>query len=152
MNNLSKLQKRRISQITLTLVVNLVRTVLSAKFICCCWRNPWCDCYVTHTHRNVMSQPKYEQIINCGLTILIVSMFPLYHLRITTQLRSVAVDKPAGIFTKRIWQPYPEAMCIICLRIGLNVNRCLVYLYKLVPLNKLPIRIFRIAYHDDSDF
>jgi len=24
--------------------VNLVRTVASAKFICCCWRNPWCDC------------------------------------------------------------------------------------------------------------
>jgi len=37
----------------MTLVVNLVRTVLSAKFICCCWRNPWCGCYVTHTHPNV---------------------------------------------------------------------------------------------------
>jgi len=24
----------------MTLVVNLVRTVSSAKFICCCWRNP----------------------------------------------------------------------------------------------------------------
>jgi len=22
--------------------MNLVRTVLSVKFICCCWRNPWC--------------------------------------------------------------------------------------------------------------
>jgi len=33
----------------MTLVVNLVRTVSSVKFICCCWRNPWCDCYVTHT-------------------------------------------------------------------------------------------------------
>jgi len=31
-----------------TLVVNLIRTVASAKFICCCWRNPWCDCQFTH--------------------------------------------------------------------------------------------------------
>jgi len=41
------------------LVVNLVRIVPSAGFICCCWRNPWRDCHVTHTHRNVMSQPIY---------------------------------------------------------------------------------------------
>jgi len=33
----------------MTLVVSLVRTVSSAKFICCCWRNRWCDCHVTHT-------------------------------------------------------------------------------------------------------
>jgi len=33
----------------MSLVVNLVRTVLSAKFTCCCWRNPWCDCQVTHS-------------------------------------------------------------------------------------------------------
>ena len=33
----------------MTLVVNLVRTVSSAKFICCCRRNHWCDCHVTHT-------------------------------------------------------------------------------------------------------
>jgi len=33
----------------MTLVVNLVRTVSSAKFICCCCRNPWCDCHVMHT-------------------------------------------------------------------------------------------------------
>jgi len=33
----------------MTLVVNLVRTVLSAKFICCCWWNFWCDFRVTHT-------------------------------------------------------------------------------------------------------
>jgi len=46
----------------MTLVVNPVRTVSSAKFICCCWRIPWCDCYVTH--RNVMSQPKYGQILS----------------------------------------------------------------------------------------
>jgi len=31
------------------LVVNLVGAVPSAKFICCCWRNPWWNCYVTHT-------------------------------------------------------------------------------------------------------
>jgi len=41
----------------MTLVVNLVRTVSSAKFICCCCRNPWCDC-TSHTHRNVTNQPK----------------------------------------------------------------------------------------------
>ena len=57
-----------------------------------------------HTHRNVTNQPKYGQIINCGLTILIVSLFSLCCLRITTQLRSGAVDKMAGIFAKRIWQ------------------------------------------------
>jgi len=39
-------------------VVNLVRTDLSSKFICCCWSKPWCDFHVTHTHWNVMSQPK----------------------------------------------------------------------------------------------
>jgi len=33
----------------MTLVVNLVRTEPSAKFICCCWRNLWCDWHVTHT-------------------------------------------------------------------------------------------------------
>jgi len=59
----------------------------------------------SHTHRNVTNQPKYGQIINCGLTILIVSLFSLCRLRITTQLRSGDVDKMAGIFTKRIWQP-----------------------------------------------
>ena len=60
----------------------------------------------SHTHRNVTNQPKYGQIINCGLTTLIASLFPLCHLRITTQLRSGTVDKMASIFTKRIWQPY----------------------------------------------
>jgi len=29
--------------------MNLVRTILSVKFICCCWRNSWCDFRVTHT-------------------------------------------------------------------------------------------------------
>ena len=29
----------------------------------------------THTHRSVMSQPKYGQMINRGLTVLIVSLF-----------------------------------------------------------------------------
>ena len=60
----------------------------------------------SHTHRNVTNHPKYRQIIiNCYLTILIVSLFYLGRLRIMTQLRSGAVDKMAGIFTKRIWQP-----------------------------------------------
>jgi len=53
-----------------------------------------------------MSQLKYGQIINCGLTTLIVSLFSLCRLQITTQLRSGAIDKIAGIFTKRIWQLY----------------------------------------------
>jgi len=53
----------------------------------------------SHTHRNVANQPKYWEIINCGLTILI-SLFSLCRL----QLRSGAVDKMAGIFAKRSWQ------------------------------------------------
>jgi len=48
--------------------------------------------FTSHTHRNVTSQPKYGQIINCGLTILIVSLFSLCRLRTTTQLRSSTVD------------------------------------------------------------
>jgi len=47
----------------------------------------------SQTHRNVMSQPTYGQIINCGLTILIVSLFSLCRLRIATQLRSCTADK-----------------------------------------------------------
>jgi len=43
---------------------------------------------------------------NCGVTILIVSLFTLCRLRITTQFRFGTVDKMAGIFTKHIWQPY----------------------------------------------
>jgi len=31
----------------MTLVMNLGRTVSSAKFICCCWSNPLWDCHVT---------------------------------------------------------------------------------------------------------
>jgi len=34
-----------------------------------------------------MSQSKYGQIINSGVTLLIVSLFSLCRLRITTQLR-----------------------------------------------------------------
>jgi len=60
----------------------------------------------SHTHRNVTNQPKYGQMINCGLTTLIVSLFSLCRLRITTQLRSGAVGKMAVFFTKRTWQPY----------------------------------------------
>ena len=40
-----------------------------------------------------MRQPKYGQIINFGLAILIVSLFSLCRLRNTTQLRSGTVDK-----------------------------------------------------------
>jgi len=31
--------------------MTLVRTVSSAKFICCRWRNRWCGCHVTHTEK-----------------------------------------------------------------------------------------------------
>jgi len=34
-----------------------------------------------------------------------LSLLSLRRFRIATQLRSGAVDKMAGIFTKRIWQP-----------------------------------------------
>jgi len=40
----------------------------------------------SHTHQYVMTQPKYVQMINCSLTILIVSLFALCRLRITTQI------------------------------------------------------------------
>ena len=62
--------------------------------------------WTPRTQRNVTNHPKYRQIINCDLTRLIVFLFSLFRLRITTQLRSGAVDKMAGMFTKRIWQPY----------------------------------------------
>jgi len=53
--------------------------------------------FASRTHRYVMRQSKYRQIItliiiNCGLTILIASLFSLWRLRITTQLRSGTVD------------------------------------------------------------
>jgi len=77
----------------MSLVVNLFTTFLSVKFICCCWRNPLYDFCMTHPS-NVMRQPKYRQImINCGLPILIVSLFSLWRLRNTTQLRSGTVEK-----------------------------------------------------------
>jgi len=60
----------------MTLVVNLVRIVSSAKFICCCSCNPWWDCHVTHTPK-CNESAKIGQIINRGSTILIVSVFPV---------------------------------------------------------------------------
>jgi len=47
----------------------------------------------SHTYSNVMSQPKYGQMSNCGLTILIVSLFSLCRLRNTARLRSGTVEK-----------------------------------------------------------
>jgi len=41
----------------MTLLVNLVRKVLSAQFICCCWRNPRCDCHITLTHTPKCNDP-----------------------------------------------------------------------------------------------
>jgi len=87
----------------MTLVVNLVRTVSSAKFICYCCCNG--AIVTSRTHQNVTNQQKYGQIINCGLTIVIDTLLSLCRLRIMTQLRSGAVDKMAGIFTQRIMQP-----------------------------------------------
>jgi len=57
----------------------------------------------SHTHRNLANQPKYWKIINCGLTILIVYVFPVPLTNYDT-VRSGAVDKMAVIFAKRIWQ------------------------------------------------
>jgi len=74
----------------MTLVVNLQGSLFAAV-------DAILGAIVTsHTHRNVISQSKYGQI-DCGLAILIVSLFYLCRLRITTQLRSGAVDKMAGM-------------------------------------------------------
>ena len=86
----------------MTLVVNLVRTVSSAKFVCCFCRNPWCDCRVTYKPKCNESTKKI-QIINCGVTILIVSVFLVPFTNYDT---AGAVDKMVDMFTQRIWQPY----------------------------------------------
>jgi len=90
------------------LLVNLVRIIPSIKFISTV--DAILGAIVTsHTPKSIeMSQPKYGQIINCYLTILIVSPFSLCCLRITTQHRSGTVDKMASIFTIWIWQPYSQ--------------------------------------------
>jgi len=63
----------------------------------------------SHTYRNVMVQPKYGQIMNCGLTILIVSVFPVRLTNYDTDYcRYDTVDKMASIFTKHTWQPYMQ--------------------------------------------
>jgi len=82
----------------MTLVLTLVRKVPSAKFICCCWRNPRCDCHVTHT-------PECNDPPKKGYLKKYSSLFTLCRLRITTELRSGTVDQMAGILTKCIWQP-----------------------------------------------
>jgi len=65
----------------MTLEVNFVSTVPSVKFICCCWRNPWCYCNVTHA-------PKYNEPAKIrsnywDSTVLIVSLFCLCRFRTT---------------------------------------------------------------------
>jgi len=74
--------------------MNLVRKVLSVKFICRCWVDVILAIVMSHTHRNVMInfKPKYGQIIYCGLAILMVFLFFLCSLQNTTQLRSCTVD------------------------------------------------------------
>jgi len=85
----------------MTLVVNLVRTVIQRSLFAAVVAI--LGAIVTsRTHQNVTNQPKYGQIINCGLTIVIDSLLSLCRLRILTQLRSGAVDKMTGIFTQRI--------------------------------------------------
>jgi len=85
--------------------VALVGTVSSAEFICCCWRNPWCDCHVTHTPK-CNDQTK----IRANYLKKYSSLFSLCRSRITTELRSGTVDKMANIFTKFIWQPYSQSI------------------------------------------
>jgi len=70
--------------------VNLVRAVHSRKFICCCWRNPWCDCHVTHTEMQWASQYTGKLLIVAWQYWL--SLCFLRRLRNTTQLRSGTVD------------------------------------------------------------
>jgi len=36
-----------------------------------------CAIFASRTHRNLINQPKYRQIINCGLAILIGSLYSL---------------------------------------------------------------------------
>jgi len=92
----------------MTLTVDLVRTDLSAKCICFCWRNLWSDCHVTHTPK--CNGPAKIWKNYCCITTLIVSLFSLCCLPFTTQLRFGTVDKMAGIFTKRTWQPYRQCL------------------------------------------
>jgi len=70
--------------------MNLVRTFPSAKFICFDTML-WCDYHVTHTE--IGASQNAGRFVKCGLTILIISLFSLCHLRITTQLRSGTVDQ-----------------------------------------------------------
>jgi len=53
----------------------------------------------SHTHRNVRNQPKKIQISNCGVTMLIVSVFLV---PLTNYDTAGAVDKMTGMFTQRI--------------------------------------------------
>jgi len=51
-----------------------------------------------HCHKKILFKIRYSRI-------------PRHmHLRITTQPGSVTVEKLAGIFTKRIWQPNPTVI------------------------------------------
>ena len=85
----------------MTLVVNLVRSVSSAKFVCCCCRSPWCDCHVTYIPKCNESAKKI-QIINCGVTILTILIVSVFLVPLTNYYTAGPVDKMAGIFTQRI--------------------------------------------------
>jgi len=60
-----------------------------------------------NTHRNVMNQPKYGQIIKLGLNNTeCLSVFPVPLTNYDTdEIWHCWQIKMAGIFTKRIWQP-----------------------------------------------
>jgi len=75
----------------------------------------------SHTHRNVMGHPNYGKIIVAQQHWL--SLFSLCCLWFTTQLRSGTVNKMAGIFTKRIWQPYLRSICLLALDFAADSSR-----------------------------
>jgi len=68
----------------MALAVNLVRRVLSAKFIYCCWSNPWCDFRVTHTpkcNEPAKKRANHELWLN---NTDCLSVFPVPHTKYDT--------------------------------------------------------------------
>jgi len=56
--------------------------------------------FASLTHRSVISQPKYRQIINCGLTILIVSLSGGWHPCVPLNARGSS-DAQERVFSRR---------------------------------------------------
>jgi len=84
----------------MTLVANLLRKVPSAKFICCCWRNPRCDCHITRTPE-CNDPPKiwanYLKNTLTGKLLKEYSVFPV-PLKNYDELISGTVDKMAYFY------------------------------------------------------